>query len=171
MMFLSSRVFFNNSIIQDYKDYTFEPTALNGFSLTVDLHYVSGGSEISEKDLVPGTYIDALRQIEQVTITLHAEKVPFEFLNRKSYELDMKKFDITVVGETDGKPSKHTAKTSPNDKPSGNPALAQDRANNLKNKLGYLGGREVKTSIVNHTGAEIQQNRKSRINHTPKNYK
>ena len=141
--------------------------ALNGFQYDLNIEYKPGGFEINESDLAPTNSLEEVNNdINSARNTLNSS-VPFQGLGGNSVNVNLANMNLTVVGQTDGASSNHQAQTTPNNQTSGNPALAQDRANVVADRITQGTNRTVNTSINVNSGSSNQSNRSTKILITP----
>jgi RHS repeat-associated protein len=138
-------------------------TANNGFQYDLNIQYKPDGSQLNETDLKAGTLPDVQNQITNAQTTLNNNSIPYVGFNGENKVANMQQYNITVVGQTDGSPSNYVGNTPGNTQPQGNPALAQDRANNVRSSLGTMSGRTLNTSTVNNSGSSNQDNRSTKL--------
>lgn len=141
---------------------------LNGFQYDLNIQFRTDGAKIDNADLAPTTPLANVNtQIANARTTLTNPNLSIVGANQQPTTTNMNLYSVKVIGETDARPSNYVPPV-PNGKANGNPALAQERANNLVKALNFSSTRNVTTGINNHTtGGANQGNRNSHINITP----
>ena len=137
-----------------------EFTGLNGFEYSFNIRFKTNKARINSTDLSTETPLLMVQtQISNAQTTLNSS-VQYTGMNGQTAPTDLRNYNLTVVGQTDGQSSDYN-------RGCGNPCLSQDRATNLVNALGSMNGRTINTLTINNSGGENQSNRSAKILITP----
>ncbi len=136
-------------------------TAVNGFQYNLMIPFAPDGATLDVNGLAP-TITSAVvqQQIKNAANTLNSTVTYQPIHGQGTAQMNLTNYNITIVGQTDGIGSNYISPNQLNQQANGNPALAQDRANNVAEALmPLLTTPRINTSINNNTGGANQKNR------------
>jgi RHS repeat-associated protein len=134
------------------------------YEFKISLLFKPNKAEITPDQLQVGTYQKSAQDIEDAN-RLIAE--PFKF---NGYDIELKKFDIIITGETDSQPSSPPF-PSVNGQPEGNPSLGMQRGLNLQEGLFDCleeANSHSQVHVINHNGPVRSEDRKASVMFVPK---